>query len=235
MNLAKLCTEIQYNAEQSITKIFEECLTKQNKNKQKKNKTSEKVKTGFGPREHPSISPMHFTHPNIQTFFTQHHYSQDTKPTITTTNLSADHSYSHLLLPSINNITYQSNQPSSNIKAHLYQFQNLPIDTSNENPHSLITQITTITTPTSPTPTQHIKLKPNTPPTPIKSKKTPPTNHKADVIKQLHQRFRSTATSIPKMIPIPHSISELFYKQTNLTIMNILIRHSNPLIQKKQH
>ena len=63
-NLARLCTEIQHDAELSIIKRVEDYLTKQNKHKNgNKNKPSNKkvlnYKPRFTPREHKPTSPIH--------------------------------------------------------------------------------------------------------------------------------------------------------------------------------
>ena len=61
MNLAKLCTDIQRNAELSTIKIVEEDFTKQNKHKNRnknKNKTDRNYKPRLQPTEHPPTSPI---------------------------------------------------------------------------------------------------------------------------------------------------------------------------------
>ena len=69
-NLAKLCTDIQRNAESSIIKLVENYLSKQHKHKKKKKKQQKKTnkkpqhttgindKPRFTPKEHKPISPI---------------------------------------------------------------------------------------------------------------------------------------------------------------------------------
>ena len=90
MNLARLCTEIQRNAELSINKIVEDYLTKQNKHKTgNKNKTSNKkvmnYKPRFTPREHKLTSPIHTLPPTDTTTAKQNTQSRFKQHTSTTT------------------------------------------------------------------------------------------------------------------------------------------------------
>ena len=75
-NLAKLCTEIQCNAELYIIKIAEDNLTKQNPNKNKKGLNA---KHRFTPRENPSTLPIHKMTPQIHK--TPNQYMKCTLPT----------------------------------------------------------------------------------------------------------------------------------------------------------
>ena len=102
-------------------------------------------------------------------------YTHPPPPTIP--HLSTDCSYSHLMLPPINNTTHQTNQPiepKQTLHTKLQPFQplNLLIHTNNTNLHSRVMEMTTITAPKPHTLIQH---------------NTSPINHKIDVTKQFHQ------------------------------------------------
>ena len=70
MNLAKFYTNIQHNAELSITEFVEQYLTKQNKHKNR-NKKVMNQQPRFKPIEHPPTSPIHTVPPTGTTIITQ--------------------------------------------------------------------------------------------------------------------------------------------------------------------
>ena len=142
MKLAKLCRDIQHNAESSIIKLVEDHLKRQaklkkaNKNKTK-NKKATTYKPRFTPKEHKPTSPTLTSHPPSQSFKTFNQYPKSSPPpqphttpnqSITTSLQPAPNStrYYNALLKSISNQT-----PTIHQHTHSHTHHQLAIIHSN--------------------------------------------------------------------------------------------------------